>query len=277
MSRITFLRALTWRLAVLFTLGCVTSSWAQPGEDSSTHPTSSPRRLGIIHTKTYVFKEANAVVPYNLYVSRRYTDALPAPLIVALHGNGALPQSIMLYQGLRQLAEARGYIVVAPMGFTTQGGFGNPTRNGGRRNQDDPENINELSEKDVLNVLATVRADYNVDPKRIYLMGHSMGGGGTWYLGIKYPDLWAALAPVAPSIASSPEALSTIRNKPVIVVQGDADPLVQSTRVWVAKMKELGMHYEYIEIPGGDHMSVISHSPDNMKRIFDFFEQAKKE
>ncbi len=145
--------------------------------------------MGIIHTKTYVFEEANAVVPYDLYVSRRYNDALPAPLIIALHGNGALPQSIMLYQGLRQLAEARGYIVAAPMGFTTQGGFGNPARNGGRRNQDDPENINELSEKDVLNVLATVRADYNVDPKRIYLLGHSMGGGGTWHLGMKYPEL----------------------------------------------------------------------------------------
>jgi polyhydroxybutyrate depolymerase len=212
-----------------------------------------------------------------LYVSRRYSDATPAPLIIALHGNGALPQSIMLYQGLRQQAEARGYIVAAPMGFTIQGGFGNPLRDGRRRNLDDPENIDELSERDVLNVLATVRAEYNIDPKRIYLMGHSMGGGGTWHLGMKYPELWAALAPVAPSIAREPDGLSAIRNMPVILVQGDQDPLVRSSRVWAAKMKELGMNYEYIEVPGGDHMSVISHSPDNMKRIFDFFEHANKQ
>jgi poly(3-hydroxybutyrate) depolymerase len=231
----------------------------------------------VIHTKTYEFKEANAVVPYDLYVSRRYHDSAPAPLVVALHGNGAPPQSIMLYQGLRQLAEARGYIVVAPMGLTIQGGFGNPPRNGGRRNQDDPDNIDELSERDVLNVLAIVREEYNIDPKRIYLMGHSMGGGGTWHLGIKYPDLWAALAPVAPSIARSPDALEAIPHMPVILVQGDADPLVRTSRVWAAKMKELGMRYEYIEIPLGDHMSVISRSPDNMRRIFDFFEAATKE
>ncbi len=64
---------------------------------------------------------------------------------------------------------------------------------------------------------------------------------------------------------------------PVILLQGDQDPLVRSSRVWAAKMNELGMNYEYIEIAGGDHMSVISHSPDNMKRIFDFFEHAKKQ
>jgi len=27
-----------------------------------------------------------------------------------------------------------------------------------------------------------------------------MGGGGTWHLGLKYPQLWAALAPIAPAI-----------------------------------------------------------------------------
>jgi poly(3-hydroxybutyrate) depolymerase len=272
-------RSLECGLAVVLVLGFVQSASAQAtaSADSAAPPTSSTRRIGIIHTKTYDFKEANAVVPYDLYVSRRYSDAEPAPLIIALHGNGASPTSIMLYQGLRQLAEARGYIVAAPMGFSLQGGYGNPPRNGGRRNQNDPENIDELSEQDVLNVLARIREEYNIDAKRIYLLGHSMGGGGTWHLGLKHPELWAALAPVAPSIARSPDALSTIRDMPVILVQGDQDPLVRTSRLWAAKMKELGMHYEYIETPGGDHMSVISRSPDNMRRIFDFFEQATRD
>jgi poly(3-hydroxybutyrate) depolymerase len=256
-------------LAVFVALGAPASLWAQPS--------SPPRRVGIIHTRTYEFKEAGAFLPYDLYISRNYRDDVPAPLLVALHPNSALPQTILLYQGLRQLADARGYIAVAPMGFTTQGGFGNPTRGGGRRNPADPENIDELSEQDVLHVVAVVRAEFNIDPKRIYLMGHSMGGGGTWHLGIKYPELWAALAPVAPSIARSPSALEAIPNMPVILVQGALDPLVASSRVWAAKMKELGMPHEYLEVPTANHISIIKNAPETMQRIFDFFENARKE
>jgi poly(3-hydroxybutyrate) depolymerase len=257
-------------LLLLVAFGSMGSLWAQT-------PSAAPRRIGIIHTKTYAFKAANAYVPYDLYISRQYRDDVPAPLLVALHPNSALPQTILLYQGLRQLADARGYIAVAPMGFTTQGGFGNPVRGGGRRNPADPENIDELSEQDVLNVVAVMREDFNIDPKRIYLMGHSMGGGGTWHLGIKYPELWAALAPIAPSIGRSPNALEAIPHMPVILVQGALDPLVASSRVWAAKMKDLGMPYEYLEVPTANHISIIKGAPETMQRIFDFFDRARKE
>ena len=35
--------------------------------------------------------------------------------------------------------------------------------------------------------------EYKVDSQRIYLMGHSMGGFGTYYLGQKYASKWAAI------------------------------------------------------------------------------------
>jgi hypothetical protein len=41
-------------------------------------------------------------------------------------------------------------------------------------------------------------------------------------------------------------------------------------------MKSLGMKYEYIEMPGGDHTAVIARSPQNVKRVFDFFDNVKK-
>jgi hypothetical protein len=41
-------------------------------------------------------------------------------------------------------------------------------------------------------------------------------------------------------------------------------------------MKELGMTYEYVEVPGGDHTAIISRSPENMQRIFDFFDKVRK-
>ena len=59
----------------------------------------------------------------------------------------------------------------------------------------DPPNLRELSEKDVLNILAMARTEFRVDERRSYLMGHSMGGAGSLYLGSKYASNWAAIAP----------------------------------------------------------------------------------
>jgi predicted peptidase len=56
-----------------------------------------------------------------------------------------------------------------------------------------------LSETDVLNVLAMMKKEFNVDERRTYLMGHSMGGAGTLFLGAKYPAEWAAIAAMAPA------------------------------------------------------------------------------
>ncbi|MDR0815030.1 MAG: hypothetical protein LBN37_04680, partial [Bacteroidales bacterium] len=50
---------------------------------------------------------------------------------------------------------------------------------------------------DGLEVLEEARQVFQPDPSRIYLTGHSMGGHGTWYLGITYPDKFAAIAPCA--------------------------------------------------------------------------------
>ena len=42
-------------------------------------------------------------------------------------------------------------------------------------------------------VIALVEKEYAIDTSRVYLMGHSMGGMGAWYLGQKYADKWAGL------------------------------------------------------------------------------------
>lgn len=50
---------------------------------------------------------------------------------------------------------------------------------------------------DVLtNLLDDIEARYDVDPDRIYLTGLSMGGYGTWALASKYPERFAAIAPI---------------------------------------------------------------------------------
>ena len=101
------------------------------------------------------------------------------------------------------------------------------------------------------------------------MIGQSMGGGGTLHIGMKYPEIWAALAPMAPAIYSSPDALTAARRLPVMVVMGDADEAVdvEVTRRWVAKMGELGMNYEYIEVAGGSHFSA---GRQNIDKVFAF-------
>ena len=234
--------------------------------------------------RTYVFAAAHdRSTEYALFVPTGYDPAKPAPLVVLLHGLYSNPWQVIHYAGITDEAEKRGYIVAAPYGYNEGGWYGSrgPGRDSGlgiRPPPGSPDNLGELSEEDVLNVLALVRKGYAVDPKRIYLMGHSMGGGGTLYLGMKYKDLWAALAPLAPAIYSNPEALKEMRGTPVIVVQGDRDRLVkvENTRRWVAEMKTLGMDHQYIEIKGGDHLFSIIANPGMIARVFDFFDAHRK-
>jgi alpha-beta hydrolase superfamily lysophospholipase len=178
------------------------------------------------------------------------------------------------------LAEDGGYILVAPMGYQV-GWYGSPvmTMRGRPRvptPPPPPANLAELSKKDVLNVLAMMRKEFNVDDTRTYLMGHSMGGAGTLFLGSTHPAEWAAIAAIAPAAFLMNENRRAILQKikdgrlPVIVTQGDADTAVPATntRMWIDTMNELTLNYEYKEIPGADHGSVIE---QGMPDIFAFF------
>src|SRR6188768_3662232 len=124
--------------------------------------------------RTYAFAPTGEEMKYTLYVSSKVKPDTPAPLIVALHGLGG--DSNFIVRGkLIDLAEEGGYIVVGPMGYNVSGWYGSPViaMGGGGIT---PANLAELSEKDVMNVLAMMRKEFNVDPDRTYLVGHSMGG-----------------------------------------------------------------------------------------------------
>lgn len=58
-------------------------------------------------------------------------------------------------------------------------------------------NWEDWGRADALEVLDICQREMNVDPNRIYLTGHSMGGHGTWHLGGTFPDRFAAIGPSA--------------------------------------------------------------------------------
>lgn len=225
--------------------------------------------------RTYYYDEAGKDMPFAMYVSSKVMPDKPAPLIIALHGMGG-DGNFLIRNNLIDLAEAGGYIVAAPMGYHVAGWYGSPVIAFPRGAEIKPPNLAELSEGDVMNVLAMMREEFNVDPDRTYLMGHSMGGAGTLFLGQKYASDWAAIAAIAPAAfmmqPNRGEILHPIQDTgvPVMVIQGDEDTAVpvENTRMWATTMDEMGMAHEYIEIPGGDHGTVI---PDGMPDIFRFF------
>ncbi len=248
---------------------------------------------------TYHFNDTNEDLKYCLFVSSKVNKDKKAPLIVTLHGLGAGP-SIMVTKQAVDLAEEGGYILVAPMGYNERGWYGIPfsipagktppknAQTGDNAapkpkaslffNPNDPPNLHELSEKDVMNVLDIVRREYNVDENRIYLMGHSMGGAGTLYLGAKYGSIWAAIASIAPAaFGMAPDSLEKIKSMPVIFVHGAADEVVpvDISRRWAEKAKELNMTYEYNEMEGISHGPVITAALPSVYKFFSNHSKSK--
>ncbi len=236
-----------------------------------------------VQGRSYTFPGTGKEVPYALFVPSTYDAAKAWPLIVSLHGLGRPYDWMMGYEGAIDSAERDGYVMVSPLGYHPRAWFG--SRGSGipqmRRADGDteplPPNLGALSEQDVMNVLEIVREEFNIDDDRMYLWGHSMGGAGTYHLAAKHPDLWAALGVAAPAPSSSVDQLEAFRHVPIIVLQGDQDRLVTTTREWVARMKELGMEHVYVEIKGGDHSRFINASSETLGKLFAFFNIVRKD
>jgi len=171
------------------------------------------------------------------------------------------------------------------MGYSPSGSFGMPFGGGrggrgggaprdgqpGGLKETDAAKVAELSEKDAMNILAMVRKEFNVDDNRIYLMGHSLGGGGALHMGDKYPTIWAGVAALAPAAFGFQwTADSKLKNVPLLIIQGDADTTVRpaSSLQLSEELKGLKFQSEYTLLPGLDHGGIIAGS---MPDVFKFF------
>jgi poly(3-hydroxybutyrate) depolymerase len=212
--------------------------------------------------------------PYALYLPRNYDASRKYPLVVSLHGAGSNHRLNLRrvfgrsnapgetdVEASRYFPEWRDvdFIVVSPLARGTMGYQG-------------------VAEKDVLDVLADVKRRFSVDEDRTYLTGLSMGGGGTLWIGLTRPDIWAAIAPVCPAPPAGTDAFApNVLNVPVRIFHGDADPVVpaEMVRGWVARLQELGTQVEYTEYPGVGHDSWVPAYADG--QIFEWFSRFRRD
>ncbi len=146
---------------------------------------------------------------YLLYLPESYDKdkTVKWPLILFLHGGGERGNNLNTVKKvgpLRYVAKGKKlpFIIVSPQ--IGKGMYWGPD-----------------SLKDFL---IEVISKYKVDKDRIYLTGLSIGGKGTWETAMKYPEMFAAIAPV--SGWAKPDMLWKIRNIPVWVFHGAKDPVV---------------------------------------------------
>ena len=153
-----------------------------------------------------------------------------------------------------------------------RGGMGMPA--GGGAGGADQSKASEYSEQDVMNVLAMIRKEFNIDDHRIYLMGHSQGGAGALHIADKYSSIWAAVAGLAPGAPGFQlDATAKFKDVPVLIMVGANDNLIGSVQRLDQTMKSLNIPHEYVEVPGKDHGGIIM---GGMTNVFTFFGQHTK-
>lgn len=136
----------------------------------------------------------------------------------------------------------------------------------------DSERANELSETDVINVLEAVLEEYPIDTAAIFLTGHSMGSGGTWYLGGKYSVYFRALAPMSgPFVQETGYPWQNLREPSILVTEGTQTPSLEGSQLLAEWLVDNGFDAEYIEVDA-DHGGMV---PLVLPDVFGFFDEAR--
>lgn len=194
---------------------------------------------------------------YRMYVPEDYDASKAYPVLILLHGAGERgdDNTLQMKNMVATLfADANSpiqdSIFLCPQCPSDNQWVDTPWAEGDYRTDEVPESNEILG---VLEMLASVRASHNVDANRIYIMGISMGGFGTWDIIVRHPDIFAAAIPICGGGDSSKAA--TIAHIPIRTFHGDADSVVpvDGTRAMVEALLAVGGNINYEELPGYGH------------------------
>jgi len=178
---------------------------------------------------------------YVVYVPPKYTPRTKWPLILFLHGAGecgndnVAQTKVGIGRAIRHWPERFPCIVIMPQCPNNSRGWGDALPH-------------------VELALQQTLGEYNIDSRRIYLTGLSMGGSGTWMLGSKKPELFAAMMPIC-GRGGFLDATTRLVNTPIWVFHGAVDRVVpvDGSRTMVDAIKKAGGNIRYTEYPNEDH------------------------
>ncbi|HET6851053.1 MAG TPA: PHB depolymerase family esterase [Pyrinomonadaceae bacterium] len=175
---------------------------------------------------------------YYLYVPPTIKPPTPAPLIVMLHGSNRT--GVTLVEKWKDFAKKEGMIIVGP-DASNLAGWGSP--------QDGPDFLHDLVEE--------LKTRYPINPRRVYLFGHSAGASFALHMSLMESQYFAATAIHAGALA--PDDMSLIdlakRKIPISIQVGDSDQYfpLKAVRATRDALKEAGIPVELIEIENHDH------------------------
>jgi len=141
--------------------------------------------------------------PYYLYVPS--TIKAPAPLIVMLHGSNRT--GVTLVEKWKDYAKKEGMILAGPDALNLAG-WSSP--------QDGPDYLHDLVEE--------LKSKYPINPRRVYLFGHSAGASFALHMSLMESQYFAATAIHAGSLRDDVSMIELAKRKiPISIQVGDSD------------------------------------------------------
>lgn len=161
--------------------------------------------------------------PVEVQVPSGYDPAVPAPLLVVLHGYGVDGAIQAAYLRLGPAADEAGMLLVAPDGTPGPDGqrYWSATDACCGPDEGAPDDVAYLT-----GIIDEVAERYAVDPRRVFLVGHSNGGFMAFRLACEAADRIAAIASIAGATTTDAEDCRPSEPVAVLAVHGTADDTI---------------------------------------------------
>lgn len=221
---------------------------------------------------SYTSPTTGITMPYRLYVPDSYEEGIDEkyPIVFFLHGSGERgdDNELQLSANIgatvwatQEVQDKQEMFVLAPQARNggDDTGFGMTRVDG----QIDLKKVYTLSDdaKTSKEILDSVITKYPIDQSRIYGTGVSQGAFGIWNLDLEYPDLFAAIVPIAGSGDKNNPNIEEIVEQPIWAFHAAEDPVipVSEEQAMVETLQSLGSDIEYTEYPAADYFYPIAH------------------